>query len=141
MQAQPYYRFAVLILIAMGAIFQVPVGILAMTRAGIVTPAQLRANRRYAIVVAAVVAALLPGDVVTMALETLPLIVLFEVSILIASFAERRAARALAREPVAVPPAAPPEAAAPPSAVPMPAPAPIPPVKPPSEPSEDDDAL
>jgi CheY-like chemotaxis protein len=42
-------------LLAMGLIFQVPVGILAATRAGIVTPAQLRSNRRYALLICRVV--------------------------------------------------------------------------------------
>jgi sec-independent protein translocase protein TatC len=91
-QASPYYHFAVLTLLAMGAIFQVPVAILAAVRSGAVTIKQLRKNRRYAIVVAAVIAALLPGDAITMLLETLPLIVLYELSILVASFFDRREA-------------------------------------------------
>lgn len=145
-QAQPYYRFAVLILIAMGAVFQVPVGIIAATRAGIVTPKQLRANRRYAVVVAAVVAALLPGDVVTMALETGPLILLFEISILLASMIERRAASATVVSPEVSPPATPPpeRGVGAPAAVPAQSaePPPIPPIQPPpDEPAEDDDAL
>jgi sec-independent protein translocase protein TatC len=92
-QARDYYRFAAFTLLAMGAIFQVPVGIIALVRAGVVTPKQLRTHRRYAIVVAAVIAALLPGDAVTMALETLPLVVLYELSILLASGLDRRARR------------------------------------------------
>ena len=50
-QAGPYYKFAATLLLAMGLVFQVPVAILAATRAGIVTPTQLRHNRRYAILV------------------------------------------------------------------------------------------
>ena len=60
-QASQFYRFAATVLVAMGLIFQVPVAILAATRVGIVTPRQLRKNRRYAIVVCAAVAAFLPG--------------------------------------------------------------------------------
>jgi len=89
-QAAPYYKFAATVLLAMGLVFQVPVAILAATRAGIVTPRQLRKNRRYAIVVCAAVAAFLPGDAITLVLETVPLYVLYELSILLASFAERR---------------------------------------------------
>jgi sec-independent protein translocase protein TatC len=89
-QAAPYYRFAATVLLAMGLVFQVPVAILAATRAGIVTPKQLRHNRRYAIVACAAVAAFLPGDAITLILETVPLYVLYEMSILLASFAERR---------------------------------------------------
>jgi sec-independent protein translocase protein TatC len=89
-QAGPYYKFAATVLLAMGLVFQVPVAILAATRMGIVTPRQLRRNRRYAIVVCAVIAAFLPGDAITLLLETIPLYVLYETSILLASFVERR---------------------------------------------------
>jgi sec-independent protein translocase protein TatC len=89
-QAGPYYKFAATILLAMGLVFQVPVAILAATRAGIVTPRQLRRNRRYALVACAVIAAFLPGDAVTLVLETVPLYMLYEASILVATFVERR---------------------------------------------------
>jgi Sec-independent protein secretion pathway component TatC len=59
------------------------------TRLGLVTPRQLRKNRRYAIVACAVIAALLPGDAITLALETVPLYVLYETSILVASLVGR----------------------------------------------------
>jgi sec-independent protein translocase protein TatC len=63
----------------------VPVGILALTRLGITTPAGLRRNRRYAILGCAVLAALLPTiDPVTLILEMVPLILLYEASILLA---------------------------------------------------------
>ena len=52
-QAAPYYRFAATILLAMGLVFQVPVVIVGAVRAGLVTPAQLRKNRRYAILACA----------------------------------------------------------------------------------------
>ncbi len=58
---------------------------------GIVTPRQLRANRRYAILACGAVAALLPGDAITLLLETVPLYVLFETSVLLASIFDRRA--------------------------------------------------
>lgn len=93
-QGNSYYKFAAMMLIAMGLIFQVPVAVLGVTQAGIVTPRQLRKARRYAIVVCALVAAILPGDVTTMVLETLPLYLLYELSVLLASvLAKRRAAR------------------------------------------------
>jgi sec-independent protein translocase protein TatC len=90
-QASQYYHFAATILLAMGLVFQVPVAILAATRAGIVTPRQLRANRRYAILACGAVAALLPGDAITLLLETVPLYLLFESSVLLASIFDRRA--------------------------------------------------
>jgi sec-independent protein translocase protein TatC len=94
-QANQYYKFAATVLLAMGLVFQVPVAILAATRLGIVTPRQLRKNRRYAILACAAVAAFLPGDAITLILETVPLYVLYEASILLASIVGRRdAARA-----------------------------------------------
>jgi sec-independent protein translocase protein TatC len=89
-QANPYYQFAATVLLAMGLVFQVPVVILGATRAGIVTPDQLRKGRRYAIVACAAIAAFLPGDAVTLLLETVPLYILYEASILMASFVARR---------------------------------------------------
>jgi sec-independent protein translocase protein TatC len=89
-QAGQYYRFAALIVLVMGIVFQVPVAILAVTRAGIVTPAQLRRARRFAIVACAALAAFLPGDAITLVLETVPLYLLYEASILLASFVVRR---------------------------------------------------
>jgi sec-independent protein translocase protein TatC len=83
----------------MGVLFQIPVGILAATRLGVVTPRQLRKGRRYAILVIAVLAMLLPGqDPFTMLLLMAPLIVLYEGSILLSSLLDRRAARAAARD-------------------------------------------
>jgi sec-independent protein translocase protein TatC len=84
-QASQFYKFAATVLLAMGLVFQVPVAILGATRAGLVTPAQLRRNRRYALVACAAVAAFLPGDAITLVLETVPLYLLYEVSILVAS--------------------------------------------------------
>jgi sec-independent protein translocase protein TatC len=85
-QASQFYKFAATILLAMGLVFQVPVAILGLTRAGVVTPRQLRRNRRFAIVACAIVAAFLPGDVITLILETVPLYLLYEASILVSSF-------------------------------------------------------
>ena len=90
-QASQFYKFAATVLLAMGLVFQVPVVILAATRVGLVTVAQLRKNRRYAIVACAAVAAFLPGDAITLVLETVPLYVLYEASILVAAFVGRRA--------------------------------------------------
>jgi sec-independent protein translocase protein TatC len=88
-QAGPYYSFAATILLAMGLVFQVPVVIVGATRLGIVTPRQLRKGRRYAVVACAAVAAFLPGDVITLILETVPLYLLYEVSILVAALVGR----------------------------------------------------
>jgi sec-independent protein translocase protein TatC len=107
-QASQFYGFAATLLLAMGLIFQVPVVILGATKLGLVTPTQLRKARRYAIVACAAVAAFLPGDVVTLVLETLPLYVLYEASILVASLVWRRDAAAREREGSSGPPQDPP---------------------------------
>jgi sec-independent protein translocase protein TatC len=96
-QANQYYHFAAVTLLAMGLVFQVPVGILAATRAGIVTTAQLRHNRRYAVLACGAVAAFLPGDAITLVLETGPLYLLFEVSLLLARTIDRRERRRAAQ--------------------------------------------
>jgi sec-independent protein translocase protein TatC len=84
-RARDYYSFFSTTLLAVGIVFQVPVGILAVTRLGILTPRQLSKNRRYAYLVIAIIAAALPGvDPVTMLIEMLPLIVLYELSIVLA---------------------------------------------------------
>jgi sec-independent protein translocase protein TatC len=93
-QASQYYHFAAMTVLAMGLLFQVPVAILIATRAEIVSARQLRHNRRYAMLGCVAVAALLPGDLTTMALETVPLYLLFEISLILASIAERRRRRA-----------------------------------------------
>lgn len=92
-QGGSYYKFAVIVLVALGFVFQVPVAILAATSAGIVTPKQLRKGRRYAFLGCAIIAAFIPGEVVTMVLETIPLYVLFEISILLAVLVDRRRRR------------------------------------------------
>jgi sec-independent protein translocase protein TatC len=92
-QASQYYHFAAMTILAMGLLFQVPVAILIATRAEIVTPKQLRHNRRYAILACVAIAALLPGDVTTMLLETVPLYILFEASLVLATIADHRRAR------------------------------------------------
>lgn len=84
-RAREYYSFFALTLISVGILFQIPIGILAVTKLGIVTPAQLAHNRRYAILIIAVLAMLLPGtDPVTMLISMLPLVILFELSLLLA---------------------------------------------------------
>ncbi len=98
LRAQDYYSFAVVFLAAVGILFQVPVGVLALTRLEIVTVKQLRKNRGYVILATAVVAAIATPtpDPVTMLVTMAPLLVLFELSILLAAVLERRRKRELA---------------------------------------------
>jgi sec-independent protein translocase protein TatC len=84
-RARDYYSFFSTTMLAGGVIFEMPLAILAVTRLGIVKVEQLRSNRRYAYLVIAIIAAALPGvDPVSMLLEMVPLLVLYELSILLA---------------------------------------------------------
>jgi sec-independent protein translocase protein TatC len=84
-QAKQYYSFFAMTVLACGIVFQVPVGILSVTRLGIVKVEQLTKNRRYAYLACAVIAAALPGvDPISMLLEMAPLVVLYELSIVLA---------------------------------------------------------
>ncbi len=86
LQAKDYFKFAVFFLAGIGLLFQIPVGVLAVTRLGIFTPKQLASNRGYVILGIAIIAAVATPtpDPVTMTLAMAPLIVLFELSILLA---------------------------------------------------------
>jgi len=84
-RARDYYSFFSMTVLACGLVFQMPLAILAVTRLGIVKVEQLRSNRRYAYLACAVLAAALPGvDPVSMLIEMVPLLVLYELSILLA---------------------------------------------------------
>jgi sec-independent protein translocase protein TatC len=99
-RARDYYSFFSMTELAGAVIFQLPLAILAVTRLGIMTPEQFSKNRRYAYLIIAIVAAALPGvDPVSMLLEMVPLLILFELSILIARVFGRPTERGGAVEP------------------------------------------
>jgi sec-independent protein translocase protein TatC len=91
LQAKDYFKFAVLFVAGVGVLFQIPVGVLAVTRLGIFTPQQLAKNRGYVILGIAVLAAVATPtpDPFTMSLAMAPLIILFELSILLARWIGR----------------------------------------------------
>jgi sec-independent protein translocase protein TatC len=98
-QAKAYYTFEVLTMLAIGVAFQLPLGLLALHRLGVIDGRTLTKHWRYAIVIIAVIAAAMPGaDPVTTGLETLPLIILFLASIVLLRLADRRAAARAAAE-------------------------------------------
>ncbi|MFM9140390.1 MAG: twin-arginine translocase subunit TatC, partial [Solirubrobacterales bacterium] len=82
-QARDYYRFVVIFLGLMGLVFQIPVGVLALTRAGVVDARMLWKRQGYVILGIAVVAAIATPtpDPVTMLVTMLPLVILYELSI------------------------------------------------------------
>ncbi|HEX5714076.1 MAG TPA: twin-arginine translocase subunit TatC [Solirubrobacterales bacterium] len=96
-RARDYYSFFSMTEIACGLLFQLPLAIIAVVRLGIVRIDQLTANRRYAYLAMAVLAAALPGvDPVTMLIEMVPLLVLYELSILLARAFARPGAAGMA---------------------------------------------
>jgi sec-independent protein translocase protein TatC len=75
--------FVVKLLLAFGAVFELPVVIMALSVMGLVTPAFLRAKRKHAIVLNTVLASFLtPGDVITLTIMMMvPLVLLYELGI------------------------------------------------------------
>ncbi len=91
-RARDYYSFFSMTMLAGALVFQLPLVILAVTRLGIVKVEQLTQNRRYAYLLISIIAAALPGvDPISMIIEMVPLLVLFELSILIAKVLGRPA--------------------------------------------------
>ena len=90
-RASYYLSFASTVLLAMVLIFEVPIIILGLVWTGALSSRTLRRNRRWGYFIVAVIALGLPGpDFVTTAFELIPMWVLFEASIWLAVFVERR---------------------------------------------------
>ncbi len=86
-----YLSLVMQFILAFGVCFQLPVLLLLLNRAGIVSRQQLKGMRRYMIVGAFALAAILtPPDVVSQLMLGIPLILLFEVSLMIMWFTERK---------------------------------------------------
>jgi sec-independent protein translocase protein TatC len=90
-RARDYYTFASFSILAVGLLFELPVFLLGFVRLGILKAATLKKNRRIGIAVLTAISVALPGvDVVTTTLQTIPLLILFEASIHLATFFEKR---------------------------------------------------
>jgi len=87
-QARDYYRFTMVLLAGFGVLFQIPLAVLAVVRLQVLTPAQLRATRGYALLLFAILAAVVTPtpDPVTMLLAMAPLVLLYEASIQLSRF-------------------------------------------------------
>jgi sec-independent protein translocase protein TatC len=93
-QARPFISFATLVLVALAVVFELPLFVVGLTRLGIISTRTLRQNRRIGYFVVACVGVALPGiDPVTTFFETVPLCVLYEGSIWLSAFLDRRAVR------------------------------------------------
>lgn len=87
LQAMPsmkeYLSFSSKLLLAFGLVFELPLVLTAMARIGIVTPEFLKKNRKYALLLFFIGAAIItPPDVVTQIMMAVPLMVLYEISII-----------------------------------------------------------
>ena len=90
-RASYYYTFAAMTLLAGGLAFLMPIFVLGLVRLRVLTSDRLRQNRRIAFVVLLCFAILLPTvDPVSLAFEVVPLVLLFEMSIWLSVFMERR---------------------------------------------------
>jgi sec-independent protein translocase protein TatC len=88
-----FLDFALILFLAFGFCFEVPVALVILVAIGAVTPDQLVKSRAYAIVGAFVIAAILtPPDVISQLLLAVPMCVLYEVGIVFARIVARRGA-------------------------------------------------
>ena len=95
LRAQDYYTFVLWVLIALSVVFELPIFILALARLGIVPSSKLRRNRRIGYVAVTALAVAMPGvDPVTLLFTMIPLLLLFEMSIWMAVYFDRKWQRA-----------------------------------------------
>lgn len=91
LSVSPYVNFILLMVLPLGLIFQLPIVMVFLTRIGIVDPVHLARNRKYAVFAIFVIAAVLtPADVFSQLLMAGPLLVLYELSLLVGRLARRR---------------------------------------------------
>jgi len=93
--ADKYFGFATQLIVGFGAVAELPLVIAILAALGLVTPQFLTRNRRYALLLSALVAAFLsPPDALSMVMMMVPLLLLYEVGIVCAWIMTRRRKRA-----------------------------------------------
>jgi sec-independent protein translocase protein TatC len=102
---EAYLSFVMTLFIAFGAAFEVPVVVVVLASVGIVSVEKLKAFRRYFVVVAFVISAVItPPDVVSQLALAIPMCLLYELGIWCAQFLVRRAKLAEAESSEPAPP-------------------------------------
>ena len=85
-----YVSFVLKMVIAFGIAFQMPIVLYILQRVGIVTPEQLAKFRKYFIVLAFLIGAIIAPDVSTQVLMAIPLLALYEISVVLGKYATRK---------------------------------------------------
>lgn len=86
-----YFRFLLQITLPFGIVFQLPILVMFLTRLGIITPQFLSKIRKYAYFVLLIIAGLVtPPDVISQVIVMVPLVILYEISIIIARFSYKK---------------------------------------------------
>ncbi|MBW2002055.1 MAG: twin-arginine translocase subunit TatC, partial [Deltaproteobacteria bacterium] len=86
-----YFSFAIRLLLAFGLVFEMPVVVLFLTKIGLVTPDSLKKFRKFAILSSFILSAILtPPDVATQLMMALPIIILYEISIVLSKTMYRK---------------------------------------------------
>ena len=83
-----YINFTLKFVLSFGAVFELPIVILLLTKMGVVTPVMLSRNRKYAVLISFILAAILTptGDAFNLMLMAVPILILYEVGILASRF-------------------------------------------------------
>jgi len=94
-----YVSTVLMMVLACGIMFQLPIVVFFLTKAGVITPSFLKTYRKVAIVVILALSALLtPPDVMSQLLLSLPMFILYEVSIFVSSMIKRKEDKLLLEE-------------------------------------------
>jgi sec-independent protein translocase protein TatC len=89
-----YFSFSIKLLFAFGIVFELPVVVFFLAKMGVVTPEILKKKRKYAILMTFVLAAVLtPPDVITQCMMAGPLVILYEIGIIVAKMARKKKER------------------------------------------------
>lgn len=95
-RASEYLTFAALFVLAFGIVFEMPVVLVLLARVGVIDSEFLRKNRRYAILICSIAAAFITPsqDAFSMLAMFVPLVVLYEISVILARMVEPKREKA-----------------------------------------------